>query len=73
MASKYLKLWEEVDKLFKQKNTKTLELGFNKIKICLGFDIDHSFLNYKKELEPFGYKVQRIKLKEKSMIFEKLD
>ena len=73
MASKYLKLWEEVDKLFKQRNTKTLELGFDKIKLCLGFDINHSFFNYKKKLEQFDYKVQKIKLKEKSIIFEKLN
>ncbi|CDA23774.1 putative uncharacterized protein [Mycoplasma sp. CAG:611] len=44
-----------------------------KLKIFLGFDIDHSFLNYKKELNEYGYEVSRIKLKEKIIMFNKIN
>ena len=37
----------------------------------LGFEIDHSFLNGKKELEEHGYKVGKISLKEQKITFEK--
>lgn len=38
----------------------------------LGFEIDHSFLNCKKELEEYGYKVGKISLKEQKIIFENI-
>ena len=40
-------------------------LSFEKIKEILGFDIDHSFLTYKKELKEYGYEVCKISMKEK--------
>lgn len=49
-----------------------VELSFDKIQKILGFPIDHSFLNYKKELERYGYRVNKIHLKEKSVLFEKV-
>ena len=38
----------------------------------VGIDIDHSFLNYKKELTQYGYQVGKISLKEKTVIFNKI-
>jgi hypothetical protein len=38
----------------------------------LGFEIDHSFLNYKKELTEYGYQVGKISLKGKTVIFNKI-
>lgn len=38
----------------------------------IGFSIDHSFLTYKKELLDFGYKVGKISMKEKFVMFEVL-
>ena len=38
----------------------------------LGFEIDHSFLDCKKELEEHGYKVDKISLKEQKITFEKI-
>lgn len=38
----------------------------------LGFEIDHSFLNCKKELEEYGYKVGKISLTEQEITFEKI-
>lgn len=43
-----------------------------KLEIFLGFDIDHSFLTYKKELNEYGYKVGKISIKEKIIIFNKI-
>ena len=66
--SKYDKLWKYVV----DDNKEKYELNFDEIKDILGFEIDHSFLKYKNELEDFGYKVIKIKLKEKSVLIEKV-
>lgn len=65
--SKYKLLWEYIIK----ENKEELKLSFEEIKNILGFPIDHSFLNYKKELIEYGYKVDKISLKEKFIIFKK--
>lgn len=36
-----------------------------------GIPIDHSFLNYKKELQNYGFKVGKISLKEQTVTFGK--
>lgn len=69
MASKYVKLW----KYIKDNKKNYYKLSFNDIENILGFKIDHSFLNYKKELLEYGYVVKRISLKEKYVEIEKLD
>lgn len=66
--SKYDPLWE----YFNSRNEPIIELSFESIKDILGFTIDHSFLNYKKELHNYGYNVRKIYLKEKKVVFEKL-
>lgn len=38
----------------------------------LGFEIDHSFLDCKRGLEEYGYKVGKISLKEQKITFEKI-
>lgn len=65
--SKYDPLWH----YFKGKDEATIELSFDAIRDILGIAIDHSFLNYKKELQEYGYKVKKIYLKEKKVVFEK--
>lgn len=66
--SKYDPVWK-----YLQNNEKDLiTLSFEEIKNILGFKIDHSFLNYKKESEDYGYKVNKISLKEKKIEFIKL-
>ena len=47
-------------------------LSFEKIKEILGFDIDHSFLTYKKELKEYGYEVCKISMKEKIVTIKML-
>lgn len=65
--SKYELLW----KYIKNENKDVIKLSFDNIKDILGFDIDHSFLNYKKELLEYSYKVDKISLKEKYIVFSK--
>ena len=64
--SKYEPLWEYISK------TDAHKLSFEEIKNILGFDIDHSFLTYKKDLQAYGYKVNKISMKEKFILITKL-
>ena len=66
---KYNTLWEHVQKNGNPK----IKLTFEKIRDITGFEIDHSFLNYKKELTEYGYQVSKISLKEKTVIFNKME
>ena len=66
--SKYSKLWEYI----KENNKDNYELSYEEIKDILGFDIDHSFLTYKKELNNYGYEVSKISMKEKKVIFNRI-
>ena len=65
--SKYNTLWDYV-----MKNCcEQLQLSFDDIKSILGFEIDHSFLNFKKELTTLGFSVKKISMKGKYVIFTK--
>ncbi len=66
--SKYEPLW----KYLKENNKENYKLSYGEIKNILGFDIDHSFLTYKKESKEYGYNVGKISLKEKIIIFSKI-
>lgn len=66
--SKYNKLWEFIHTQNKAESV----LSFDEIKEILGFEIDHSFLTYKKELKKFSFSVKKISLKEKKVIFVKI-
>ena len=61
--SKYRPLWEYI------KQNGTEKLTFSEMQDILGFPTDHSFLNYKKELEKYGYKVKKISMKEQVIFF----
>lgn len=66
--SKYDPLWNYLNK----NNEKNYKLTYDEIKNILGFEIDHSFLKYKKELENYGYVVVKINMKNKMVEFNKL-
>jgi len=66
--SKYDPLWSYIHK----DNRQVILLSFEQIKGILTFSIDHSFLNYKKELLKYGYQVNKISLKEKIVFFSKV-
>ena len=56
----------------KTKNEKEYVLTYADIEKILGFSIDHSFLKYKNELAEYGYKVSKISMKKKKILFEKI-
>lgn len=67
--SKYDSLW----KYIKEDGTDNFNLTFEEIQKIAGLPIDHSFLNYKKELLEYGYKVGKISLKNQTVEFIKID
>jgi len=67
--SKYDQLWEHIQK----DGNSQIKLTFDEINDIAGTPIDHSFLNYKKELTEYGYQVGKISLKEKTVIFNRID
>jgi hypothetical protein len=67
LMSKYEPLWEHIQQNGDKKNI----LSFSEIKGILGFEIDHSFLNYKKELIQYGYEIEKISLKGKTIQYRK--
>lgn len=68
MMSKYQLLWGYLKNNQKEK----YQLSFEELKNILGFEIDHSFLTYKKEAKEYGYEVAKIKIKEENIIFNKI-
>lgn len=68
IMSKYVTLWEYL----KENKLDSYKLSFEEIKNILGFDIDHSFLKYKKEANDYGYEVIKISIKEKFILFKKI-
>lgn len=65
--SKYQLLWNYL----KDNNKDNYKLSYEEIRDILGFEIDHSFLTYKKELKEYEYEVGKISMKEKTIIFNK--
>jgi len=67
--SKYEQLWNYVG----AQTVASFRLTFDEIRQIAGLEIDHSFLNYKKELTAFGYQVGKISLKAQTVEFLKLE
>ena len=66
--SKYNRLWENIRKNGESRNS----LSFSEVNDILDFEIDHSFLNYKKELKNYGYEITKISLMDKKIFYKKL-
>lgn len=66
--SKYEPLWNYI----KENANDNYQLSFEEVKNILGFEIDHSFLNFKKELIEYGYEVEKISMKNKLIIINML-
>lgn len=64
--SKYNNLWNWI----KENGEKSFKLTFSQIEEIAGLPIDHSFLTYKKELLEYGFCVEKISLKEKTVAFK---
>lgn len=67
--SKYEPLWN----YFKDKQDNKIDLNYEQIESILGFEIDHSFLKFKKELLEYGYMVDKISMKNKIVHFKKVE
>lgn len=65
--SKYEQLWCYL----KESGMESVTLTYEEIKNILGFELDHSFLQSKKELIDFGYVVNKISMKNKTISFKK--
>ena len=66
--SKYDKLWDYVA----AQPGDALALSFNEIGEIAGVALDHSFLNFKKELLPLGWQVSKISMKNQIVHFERV-
>ena len=66
--SKYEPLW----RVPSGDGSECIQFSFEWIEEILGFPLDHSFLNYKQEAEQYGYRVEKISLKEKWMRFVRI-
>lgn len=66
--SKYELLW----KYIKDNNQTEYKLSYDEIENILGVPIDHSFIKYKKELLEYGYEVNKISLKNKTVFIKKI-
>ena len=63
--SKYDVLWAYIEERCKPH----LMLTFDEIGQIAGVPLDHSFLKYKKELSAYGYKVEKISMKARTVLF----
>ena len=66
--SKYSPLWDWI----KENGTDSFQLTYAEIEKIAGLPIDHSFLTYKKELPEYGFRVGKISMKERTVVFEKI-
>jgi hypothetical protein len=67
--SKYEPLWKHIQ----ERGEGEFKLTYAEIAAVLGFEIDHSFLTYKKEAAAFGYTVGKISMKEKHVTFKRIE
>jgi len=67
--SKYESLW----KYIKDNKKEEYKLTYEEIRNILGFDLEHSFLTYKKELVEYGYKITKISIKDKYVLIHKIE
>lgn len=67
--SKYDLLWKYVG----SSGTDNLVMSYGDVEKILGSPIDHSFLNFKKELADYGYEVKKISMKNSTVEFRKIN
>lgn len=65
--SKFNPLWTWIQ----ENGTDHFQLTFEQIQSIAGVPIDHSFLTYKKELLPYGFKVGKISMKAQTVTIER--
>jgi len=68
IMSKYDPLWSYIQK----KPGNSYMITFDEVKHVLGFEIDHSFLNFKKELKSYGFEIAKISLRDRTISYKKI-
>lgn len=63
--SKYQPLWQYLAK----RHEDTITLSFDDVFAVTGFPFDHAFLTFKKELPEYGWKFEKLSLKNKTVSF----
>ena len=63
--SKFQPLWRWIQ----ENGSDHFTLTFMEIEKIAGLPIDHSFLKYKKELNGYGYEVEKISMKARTVLF----
>lgn len=66
--SKYDVLWQWI----KNSGEENIILSFDDVQKFSGVPVDHSFLNYKKELTEYGYVVSEISIKKSTVLVKKI-
>ena len=66
--SKYEPLWKWIH----DNGTDNFKLTYAEIEEIAGVPIDHSFLKYKKELLEYGFCVEKISMKEETVMFQRV-
>lgn len=66
--SKYEPLWNWL----RENGRDEYKLSYEEMREIMGFELDHSFLNYKKEAQEYGYEVGKISMKEKNVLFHRM-
>ena len=66
--SKYQLLWQYIATSTKD----TFTLTFEQMEEIAKTPMDHSFLQYKKELKDFGWKTGKISMKNRTVAFERI-
>ena len=57
--------------IYRKCGKREITLSYEEIEKICGVPIDHSFLTYKKGLDSYGYRVEKISMKDKTVRFVK--
>ena len=63
--------WDALWQWIQGNGTDCFQLTFDEVEKIAGIPMDHSFLTYKKELPAYGFRVEKISMKEKRVLFRK--
>ena len=69
MSSKYDTLWKWICDYANN----DIKLSYDEIEKIAGIPIDHSFLKFKKELIQYDYEAVKISIKDKTVLFRKIN
>lgn len=67
--SKYRPLWQYLS----TQSGDRLTMSFDDVAQITGFAFDHAFLTFKKELPPYGWRFEKLSLKNRTVSFVRTD